>query len=986
MKKTSFLLRIALVAFLTMLVESSNAQMCGILEFRGPRTNCNGYGPYLYQIVFPSVLISSQVTWTVHGDATHTIINPNTISITWQNPITPSTYVIVTVCDVAVTTCCSDTIFINECCTGFPSTQVVDESDRVAPGGVGGAQLNTDLVFGGATGTYNGGTHTINVNDNHAIYIQGQLDIHDNSANFTNCDFFMAPGAVIFTPQNHIVTFENCSFQAASDCGPGKMWAGIRTQVEGQLIMDNCELYDAQFGVSIKEKLTFTCTHNLFQRNFIDIYAPDYIPYNELDPASNFEDNEFDGSVALHDVGFYNGQIPHPEGHRSWASFALWNITSWATEFSSSTTSVNYFHDYIIGILGVNSYLDVYNCVFENIAPDPSIYNDAIVENGSAVYSLVPVSNPTCTTMVGMQNTGTDNYQNTFINCWRGVGINGNDDATISYNSFQHPAWSHNPPLQDISIIKFKGRTESINNNTHQGYYIGVFISYFGNSIVDISNNHFDGSQYYVSDPWPWASNGIQIVDAVPEYFASLDIADNDFTDTRLGIYLANIDGTSHGTPSIRKNHFYFNQPDYFFDPIDPAGSKHYGIWADNVDGAIIDNNDVNRFSGLATVPAGFDEYFRGFNFKYSNLLVTTNTFLHNGTAMRWLSQCYGSEMHCNYMIEDWQGIYLDKAGLNEQGTATESWDNEWQSFALQSRINGLSLSLFKWDHQGPTTPPGITTYTPSPYAPPTITPIPFKPSQIPACQQPIPPPHDEGGERDLMDAIVSNDLNHPYYPDESRYYDKDYVYNKLDDNASLRNSDPDYIDFYNTVALENIGKFKEAKGYYYSDDYSSALTSLSSINDLNTIDHNRKFTMTIALEMRINPSRVLTSSEVSELTSIAFTDAWTGGEGVFYARAILALEVDDQENGLRKAHSNNESFNTILFPNPVHQNSSVNIAGVPNEKLSVRIFDATGRLVQEKSVYGNGFPVSDISEGVYSVSIFNSASLIGKSSLVIIK
>ncbi|MEP7265796.1 MAG: T9SS type A sorting domain-containing protein, partial [Bacteroidota bacterium] len=103
----------------------------------------------------------------------------------------------------------------------------------------------------------------------------------------------------------------------------------------------------------------------------------------------------------------------------------------------------------------------------------------------------------------------------------------------------------------------------------------------------------------------------------------------------------------------------------------------------------------------------------------------------------------------------------------------------------------------------------------------------------------------------------------------------------------------------------------------------------------------------------------------ISELTNIAWQNAWEFGDAVFIARSLLGLEVDDQMNNLRMGNNNEKSTEQIAYPNPA--SASVRLNGLYNEKIIV--CDVSGRVVKITKLNSDVLDVTELENGLYIVT-----------------
>jgi hypothetical protein len=171
---------------------------------------------------------------------------------------------------------------------------------------------------------------------------------------------------------------------------------------------------------------------------------------------------------------------------------------------------------------------------------------------------------------------------------------------------------------------------------------------------------------------------------------------------------------------------------------------------------------------------------------------------------------------------------------------------------------------------------------------------------------------------------------------------------------------------------------------------FSYLLGSLFSVN--NDWEYYQKRVNEIYLNSKLD-SLPISSADSLELYDIAYLHSANYGPGVFSARAILKLEVEDLDNGTtRSAFITNEIENEIeqiieLYPNPNGGNFILQSAkSLSNYEISIS--DITGKIIFERQLTDNNiYEFSfDIPNGTYLVYVKNKDVLIEVIKLIITK
>ena len=271
--KKSITILIILISFFV-----SKGQVCSSLNIRGPLSVCATPLTANYHVLNST----SAGTWSVLPATSGTVIPSGTnATVTWTASSGALIYKNAT---------CSDTIFMQDCCTDSPTADyfVKDLSSVTTP------NLNSFASILG--GTYSSGTITVS---NKILYIQGELNMELGvKLIFNSCTLYMGPGAVIYGSD---IDFSNGTIQ-----GNCKMWQGFRLRNHGTFHATGTTFYDAEFCISIfDQELALQITDCTFERNFVSIYAAPYATGNVFsyytNPAltSKIKHNIFSGAQNI---------------------------------------------------------------------------------------------------------------------------------------------------------------------------------------------------------------------------------------------------------------------------------------------------------------------------------------------------------------------------------------------------------------------------------------------------------------------------------------------------------------------------------------------------------------------------------------------------------------------------------------------------------------------------------------------------------------
>ncbi|MEP7169015.1 MAG: T9SS type A sorting domain-containing protein [Bacteroidota bacterium] len=239
-----------------------------------------------------------------------------------------------------------------------------------------------------------------------------------------------------------------------------------------------------------------------------------------------------------------------------------------------------------------------------------------------------------------------------------------------------------------------------------------------------------------------------------------------------------------------------------------------------------------------------------------------------------------------------------------------------------------------------------------------------------------------------LTDSLALNKIQFGSYPDQNLYMAEQNVYFaiKKDSTIVTNSSQRDTVEYYfNKLTATNIGVFTDVKDSIRMGNLSWAYSANDAIADSNQLETNKKIVNEIYLRIFTSSDSVLSSADTAALESIAYSTVTEGGDAVYYARAMLQLEITDTEDeeDSRLAGSPqpvSETITTvpddiIIYPNPAKDEITVFSKGfTDNEQVIIKIYELSGRLLinQKFSSSANRvqLKLSNLSEGLYTISV----------------
>jgi hypothetical protein len=229
---------------------------------------------------------------------------------------------------------------------------------------------------------------------------------------------------------------------------------------------------------------------------------------------------------------------------------------------------------------------------------------------------------------------------------------------------------------------------------------------------------------------------------------------------------------------------------------------------------------------------------------------------------------------------------------------------------------------------------------------------------------------------------------------------DKESFYKAAKDDASILTqgvpADAQFLSEYNSLEVSNIGKYEAVKDLIKDGDKLAALVNISNIADQNVIEENKKIVSSI-ISLDYDPYIDSDSDTVSTLNQIALMHPFYGGEAVYWARAILRLNVLDELLPYRKSRNIKQEFERSilsvsdkLYPNP----ATNDVTFVSHDHFDVgevlEFYNEFNELIchynlpKDASLFK--FNVSNLNAGVILVRRIREGKIVSNEKLVIMK
>ena len=340
------------------------------------------------------------------------------------------------------------------------------------------------------------------------------------------------------------------------------------------------------------------------------------------------------------------------------------------------------------------------------------------------------------------------------------------------------------------------------------------------------------------------------------------------------------------------------------------------------------------------------------------------------------------------------QGIDVYTSGSYDP-TLSEGWKNHWVS-PVSDKAAGVLLApnIFNWMYKSS----GSFDYDPGNY-PTLFTTFPAD-NETGSCTPAF--TTDEGLRDQAFGSLVYDSVIAHTDSSEIKYLMEEVFYKLMRSDTSWLHlhvpSDSVYIDRYNAGKTGNAGNFATVQDSIASQNYSSAALILTGITSSLVQDLDKKFVLDCYLKY-IADTLTLDSATFENLNKVAVQHPLYGGEGVYFARAMLNLDIidilpgEEESRMANTASPPNTTFKKqqgIFYPNPARENIRYEYPGLIEEDSWIDVYDNLGlevkRVLLHKGSTGVTFSVSQLPPGMYLCRVFINNAYSQSNKLIIIR
>ena len=779
---------------------------------------------------------------------------------------------------------------------------------------------------------------------------------------FSGCIVKMAAGSTINVSPGKTLSITNTT--SMFSCDQVNMWSGINAAAGSTVIVNSqSSISDAIFGIKAVGNAYLNIQNSTFNRNYTGI---------------SFQNSSSNTSAVSSTV--FSCYLP---GTATPANL----LAPYTTQRS------------IYGISILNSVLVSANALTQ------LDFNNCITGINASIsrFNVYDSRFNLCSTAVNTANQTGDVHidRNTINNCTNGIfAIVGNKRFYASNNVIYH-------------------------------FTIGIKVPGIGASGGEcyISGNYFNckvtGPQGgFVLESYSYSLFGnvaIQVENKVPSQCIAV-VAANYINNTRIGIYFRNVTGS--GLPSstysvlANSNWIYMKVPYSEFNPP-PGQSPNFqrlGFVGGGIKGILIEGSDwantvQNEFSRDYD-PGYSDNYALLEKMYLAGIYVNNslNTDAHAGNigynvanAFYYQGNCSGTQMYCNQMYACNAGVSIGHSHNPNTGGGGTGGAYITQQFSTNNSLAGLNTWYgnldpsrrvtgynnttgplpIRWYFYGPYTnsnafhPDAWTTVNPS-VGFQTVTPASVTAATTcpPAALVPPDVKRTAQDREDMFRGIIDNSIKYDQLPEQYQYQSKRYYYQLMHDQPGWLNlgdaRDAEYMNFYDQLQSSNIGKFAHVQELIDNGDVAGARDFLNSIDATNHIEENKIKCYTVYLNsFALENFEELTPEQREILIPVAYENSTSGGEGVFWARAMLDM-LDGDNPDARFAKEESDVVNTsMVYPNPVNDRAYL---PCKDGVVLITIFDVSGKKITAEKYVGSNNVVqintSTLVNGFYTYKI----------------
>jgi hypothetical protein len=915
-----------------------------VIQVGGPSAAINGFatnncgnGTLLYSSLCQA---NTVYTWTVVGGVGTVSSDGCSIDVNWTDS-TGGAALYLVAWD-SITDCYGyDTILIPPCCE---YATPIEFANRTA------SSVLADPNFA----PYVNGS---DFQTNSHIVINGVFTV-DVPFTFNHCGLIdMGPNAAMIVQPNQTLTFDS----SITDVKCNVMWDGIYIQGNTATlnVINQSVLQQAKQAVVSENGGVYFIENSTLQNNYRDMVVKAYaLPHTGIVRNTRFTMNS----------SFFPAYPALPFGHtRTICGIEIEGNADIKIGDASQSLFQNDFTNIMVGVRSTNSIAKIENCRFAHFVPtliEQTNINDAgtgVVAIGSKNYNYQPAI-----TVGG--NTVAERC--VFLDLRYGIFTKNQLHVTIKNNNILETK------LRAVSAQNIGSKNITVeknfisNNSVTFAFQTGIYVVDVPYSVVNIRQNQIIQTSSVNSQ----IGTGIHVGMVSPSD-ATVNIANNStITRVKTGIYLVNLIGQYN--VKVSSNFIGFSKPNANYT------SAHYGIRVSGCSTALCDTNTVMKTG--ASPSLAMVQNLRGISIENSpNTFATDNIFVKMGSGIFGYEISSSSTLACNTLNTCYHGVYFTGTAvtnnacdigdqvIDPNGMPAATGNTWFTNVAIQELIGAVDPpALWHWDNIQPIN---------------AVINLSLQQENYNACNlfflQPI-----ESVLRDKEVGYALRTAADSNTSAETSYTLYRYAYRRLEQMPNwLSLGTPDdsvYQNFFNSFDPTNIGFFSEIEAASDTGNYTAVMSAANGMSSANLIEYNLKQVYLIYAASWLQGKADFSPSDSAMLWNIALQDPAEGGTGVYSARVLLGLDVDDYgasnlrlingEEENQEETSVNNAF--IVYPVPTTDNLTLEYPVNEGQAAQVEMYDLTGkRVIVEQlqplnDVYT--FDLAGLPEGVYMLRV----------------
>ena len=824
-------------------------------------------------------------------------------------------------------------------------------------------------------------THVLEVNFQSptTIYFNGDFHVFDNIGQtathniitdlvFTNCNLLFSEGASMEVEPGYTLSVNNTDL----DNSCNKEWKGIKIDA-GQLIMDRTSGFNtfkhSEIAINSLPGSKINLRRTKFIDNVIGIKSDQLSPNNQNNQIWLIRNVSFESANTM--AGKYLDQYWNV-GSVPMTAFLIDNTNVSVGTFSNSSGSVSIsgLHN---GIMASHSEINLENCELNNMKSD-------------AVYPYKPGSwciygnNLSRIHANGITLNGiiTSGVQET-----KGILMNNAGELNVNFSTF-------NSLDKGVETDWSNFDNFSVTENTFTDCLVGLeWWNSRSKTQANISKNHFllSASTSHAQD------NNYEAIHVFGTYndFPLL-IEGNDIHNHLAGIFAINLYGKQYEQKIINN----LIDLDFTEDEVNANNFEFRGISLQNCEFTnVIDNNiswNTTNNTFLSNVQGIRFESCRGSLFSLNEITNMRKGFYGAGT-------CEETRLLCNTINESYpSGMFFDAIDLTEQGYYCGGSGNVWNGNDYDASLNNFKIGQgipgvpIKWFYLGSSL--SSNPLSPYPYDGNVIFPI----IGLNSCQQTEPCgistisgkyyTGDSLLRSDYLNKIIVDSINYPINLFENNYYDQVYAFSSfIEDNAFI--VDVFYEQYFDAIKGGNIDKLFEVFKLIKDNEIALALIKNNSVLFQNIIEENlKKVNLVFLNKMLSNNYEDWGMTDNLTLTNVAYQPGILGGRGVYLARSLKKLRVEDGAYSMRQSSQDHSlllrSEIKKIYPNPANDDLHIEFNSISNGRLILK--DAIERELMNRYVSNQQMQLNleQFSSGAYILEFRSVDGNVEKRKLII--